>query len=321
MSGTPFDLARLRAGDSRTIGQTLTRVENDPDGAESILEALIPLGARVPRIGITGPPGAGKSSLVAQLVRLDAQEGLGAGVLAVDPSSEQTGGAVLGDRVRMRGDEAPDRIFFRSVATRGCRGGLARTCADLLRVLAAAGKDRLYLETVGIGQTELEIADLADTVVLVLVPESGAFIQTLKAGVLEVADILVVNKSDREGADALAEELRAMQHLAARTPGAWEPLVLLCSARSGDGVPGVRDAIGHHLAHLASSGEGERRRRRQASRELRRRLRARVETWMEGSPAVRAALDRETAEIATGVRSPMKAAQRLWLSLRETPWT
>ncbi len=314
------DLTPLRSGDPRSIGRTLTLVENDPDAAEPILEALAGAGADAPRIGITGPPGAGKSTLIAALLGLDLEAGGAPGVVAVDPSSEQTGGAVLGDRVRLRGDEDAGRAFFRSVATRGSRGGLARTCADLLRVLAAAGKHPLYLETVGIGQSELEIAELVDTVVLVLVPESGDFIQTLKAGVLEVADVVVVNKSDREGAQALADELAETLHRSALRDPAWEVPVLLASARSGGGVADVRSAIDRHAAHLRSGGGLGRRRAVQVERELRRRLRGRLEDWLDRDASVRQSVEAEAREVAAGRRTPTGAARRLWDALKAAAW-
>ncbi|MBI4230479.1 MAG: methylmalonyl Co-A mutase-associated GTPase MeaB [Planctomycetes bacterium] len=316
----PEDLAALRSGDPRAIGRTLTLVENDPTAAEPLLEALAGAGADAPRIGITGPPGAGKSTLVASLLRLDLEASGAPGVVAVDPSSEQTGGAVLGDRVRLRGDEDAGRAFFRSVATRGSRGGLARTCADLLRILAAAGKRPLYLETVGVGQSELEIAELVDTVVLVLVPESGDFIQTLKAGVLEVADIVVVNKADREGAQALAEEIADTLHRSARLDPDWDVPVLLASARTGDGVTALRDALGRHASHLRSGGGLARRRAAQVGKELRRRLRGRLEDWLDRDPSIHQSVEAEAREVAAGRRTPTGAARRLWDALKAAAW-
>jgi LAO/AO transport system kinase len=228
-------------------------IENGGERARLIVQALAPDAGRASVVGVTGPPGVGKSTLVARLAKAVRQEGKSVAILAVDPSSPITGGAVLGDRIRMQDLHGDVGAFIRSIATRGSVGGLARAAGDMVVAADALGYDVVIVETVGAGQDEAEIAGVAPTVVLVEVPHLGDDIQSIKAGVLEIADVFVVNKADRDGADQAAATLRAMLSLAHSRDG-WHPPVLKTSATTGDGIPRLLEAIREHEAFLARSG-------------------------------------------------------------------
>jgi LAO/AO transport system kinase len=230
-----FPLNHLLAGDARTLARALTEVENDTAEGRALLRALYPRSGRARTVGVTGAPGAGKSSLVDRLAAELRRENLTAGILAVDPTSPFSGGAILGDRIRMQAHASDPGIFIRSMATRGALGGLARTTADLALVLDAAGRDVILIETVGVGQDEVDVARVAQVVAVVLVPGMGDDVQALKAGILEIADVLVINKSDRDGADRLEQELRAMLELAHR-PDAWTPPIVRTVATESQGI-------------------------------------------------------------------------------------
>jgi len=261
------------AGDRRALARLLTAVENRTPAAEAALRRLHPAAGRAHLVGITGAPGAGKSTLVAALIGELRAEGRSVAVVAVDPSSPITGGALLGDRVRMQSYASDDGVFIRSMASRGHAGGLAASSVAAATVLDAAGFDVILLETVGTGQSEVEVAAAADTTVVLEAPEMGDEVQAIKAGLLEVADIVVVNKGDRPGAQRTAAELRAMLTAAASprlTGGAIPPAaaggaprpepkrpeVLVTTATTGDGVPELVAAIARHRAGLADAGEG-----------------------------------------------------------------
>lgn len=241
MSGR--EIEALRAGDPRAIARALTAVENGDPSAAALLAGLgdAPAGALI--VGVTGAPGAGKSTLADRLIAAYRGAGLRVGVLAVDPSSPFTGGAVLGDRVRMQGHAGDPGVFIRSMASRGQLGGLARTTVDAARILAAAGFSLVLIETVGVGQAEVDIAAAADLCIVVVAPGAGDEVQTLKAGLMEIADIFVVNKADREGADRTAAAITAMLSLQTWTDGAWKPPVLRTVATAGDGVRELVQAI------------------------------------------------------------------------------
>ncbi len=228
-------VGRMRAGDWRALARALSLVEDGGAGAAELLAACGEFAGRAVRIGVTGPPGAGKSTLVHQMVRFLRGQGKTVGVVAVDPSSPYSGGALLGDRIRMQGLAGDDGVFVRSMASRGTMGGLARGAADVCSVMEAAGREVVLIETVGVGQDEVAVVALADVTVLVLVPGMGDDVQSLKAGVMEAADIFVVNKSDRPGAELVELEILAMQGLAGRHEG-WVAPVVRTVAISGEGV-------------------------------------------------------------------------------------
>ncbi|HEX9310278.1 MAG TPA: methylmalonyl Co-A mutase-associated GTPase MeaB [Gemmatimonadaceae bacterium] len=278
-------------GKLAALARVVSIVENHRDGFEEILGSLHPRTGRARRIGLTGPPGAGKSTIAALLVKTLRESGQTVGVIAVDPTSPFTGGALLGDRVRMESVALDPGVFIRSMATRGSLGGLAAATREVADVLDAFGFDRLLIETVGVGQSELDVARTADTTLLILVPESGDSIQTLKAGVMEVADIFVVNKADRPGADRLRNDVELMLGLrkgvsfgnvpahhgvdlkrvnparaareAAAAPNSleWMPPVLSAIATKEEGIAGIVAAIERHFAYLEGSGKLRARRR------------------------------------------------------------
>jgi LAO/AO transport system kinase len=233
---------RIREGDRRALARAATGIENRDPAAMSVLRDLAPFAGRATILGITGPPGAGKSTLVDAIARELRREGKTAGIIAVDPSSRATGGAILGDRVRMTAHHADRGIFIRSMATRGSMGGLARATRDLAMLLDAAGCDFVIIETVGVGQDEVEIAGLAQVTAVVLVPGAGDDIQAIKAGMMEIADVFAVNKADQPGAERVEREVRAMLSLAHR-PDGWNPPVVRTVATEGKGIPELLAAV------------------------------------------------------------------------------
>jgi len=247
-------LQRVRAGDVRALARAVSVVEEGGADAAAVLRAAKAVKSNALRIGFTGPPGAGKSTLVDAYARLLRARGETVGIVAVDPTSPFHSGAILGDRIRMQQHDGDDGIYIRSVATRGTLGGLAGATADICTVIEASGKSRMLIETVGVGQDEVEIARLADVTVLVLVPGMGDDVQSIKAGVMEIADIFVINKSDREGAERVENEILAMQSYAAAY-AAWVPPVVRTVATTGDGVAALDAEIARFAAlQRASSG-------------------------------------------------------------------
>jgi LAO/AO transport system kinase len=233
---------RIRAGDVRALARAISTIEDNRPESRELLKALFNFTGRARVIGLTGAPGAGKSTLVDQLAREYRKQELSLGILAVDPTSSYTGGAILGDRIRMQSHHADPGIYIRSMATRGNLGGLARATTDAATVLDAAGKDVVLIETVGVGQDEIDIVRLADVTVVILVPGMGDDVQTIKAGIMEIADIFVINKSDREGADRVEREIRSMQSLAIRSDK-WTPPIIKTVATDGKGIPELSAAI------------------------------------------------------------------------------
>lgn len=233
---------RIRAGEVRALARAISTIEDNRPEARELLKAIFNHTGRARVIGMTGAPGAGKSTLVDQLAREYRRQQRTVGIIAVDPTSPYTGGAILGDRIRMQAHHADPGIYIRSMATRGNLGGLARSTTDAATVLDAAGKDMVLIETVGVGQDEIDIVRLADITVVILVPGMGDDVQTIKAGIMEIADIFVINKSDRDGADRVEREIRSMQSLAVRADK-WTPPIIKTVATEGKGIPELAAAI------------------------------------------------------------------------------
>ena len=245
---------QLRCGDPRALARAISTVENRSTGWSDLLKSLFPHTGKARVIGLTGAPGAGKSTLVDQLAKHYRKENRTIGIIAVDPTSPYTGGAILGDRIRMQDHYADPGIYIRSMATRGSLGGLARATADAATVLDASGRDLVMIETVGVGQDEIDIVRLADVTVVILVPGMGDDVQTIKAGIMEIADIFVINKSDREGAERVEREIRALQSLATRKLGTindrWTPPIVKTVASEGVGTAELAEAIADYEAYL-----------------------------------------------------------------------
>ncbi len=240
---------QIRAGDPRALARAISSVENRRPESPALLKALFPFSGHARLVGLTGAPGSGKSTLVDQLAREYRRQGRTVGIIAVDPTSPFSGGAILGDRIRMLGHYADSGIYIRSMATRGSLGGLARTTADVATVLDASGKDLVLIETVGVGQDEVDIVRLADITLVILVPGMGDDVQTIKAGIMEIADIFVINKSDREGAERVEREIRAMQSLARRQDN-WVPPIVKTVASEGVGTDELAEAIAEYDSFL-----------------------------------------------------------------------
>jgi LAO/AO transport system kinase len=243
----------LRSGDPRALARAISTVENHAAGSIDLLKELFPYTGKALTIGLTGAPGAGKSTLVDQLAKHYRTGRRNIGIIAVDPTSPYTGGAILGDRIRMQQHFSDPGIYIRSMATRGSLGGLARTTADVTLVLDAAGRDLILIETVGVGQDEIDIVRLADVTVVILVPGMGDDVQTIKAGLMEIADIFVVNKADYPGGERVEREIRALQSLAARGDE-WIPPIVKTVATEGQGIQELGDSIRAYQSHLESRG-------------------------------------------------------------------
>ena len=302
-------LARAREGDKRSIARLLTVVENDEPGSAEILRTLYPLTGRAEIVGITGPPGGGKSTLVSRLAAAYRATHDRVAIVAVDPSSPFTGGAILGDRIRMRERFLDEGLFIRSMASRGHAGGLARSTMRVVNVLDALGVSLVIVETVGVGQEEVDVVRVADTVCLVTVPGLGDDIQAIKAGVLEIADVLVVNKADKPGADETARDLAQMLTLGkGRT--AWKPPIVRTSAQENTGVDELVGAIAKHAAWARESGEHDRRRADAARAEVEALLRDALVKRLEervGSQRV----DEAVARVAKRELDPYRAVEEL----------
>jgi len=262
-------ITRLRAGDRRALARLVTLIENGAPESREALATLHTYGGHAHIIGVTGSPGAGKSTLVTQLTRELRRRDMRVAIVAVDPTSPFSGGAILGDRIRMQDLVGDPNVFIRSMASRGSVGGLAAATRDVVRTLDAAHFDVIIIETVGAGQAEVEIVRAAQSIVVVTVPGMGDDIQALKAGILEIADVFCVNKADRPGADQAAAELRMLLSLdSRRDAGEWRPPILKTVAATGENVPALADALGEHLAHLRASGKLMERGARQARSEI-----------------------------------------------------
>jgi LAO/AO transport system kinase len=334
-------LADFDAGKPAALARVVSIVENHRDGFEQILSTLHSRTGRARRIGLTGPPGAGKSTITALLVKTYREAGLKVGVIAVDPTSPFTGGALLGDRVRMESVALDPGVFIRSMATRGSLGGLAAATREVADVLDAFGFDRLLIETVGVGQSELDVARTADSTLLVLVPESGDSIQTLKAGVMEIADVFVVNKADRPGADRLRNDVELMLGLrkgvsfgnvpahhgvdlkrvnparlareAAKADDAvaWTPPVLNAVAVKNEGIDTIVAALDRHFAYLERSGTLRDRRRERMRERVKDVVAQKVSDRLWKDQRTLAWLEEQLPSVAEGKLSPFAVADRL----------
>lgn len=298
--------------DKLSLAKLLTKVERDNPDVPSILTKLFPYSGKAYRIGFTGPPGAGKSTITDQLTKMvrTSDGSPTVSILAVDPTSPFTGGAILGDRIRMQQHSSDDGVFVRSMATRGSHGGLPITAGRAVTAMEASGKDYVIIETVGVGQTELDIMEVADTVVVVLVPEAGDSIQTMKAGLMEIADVFVINKADRDGGDKLAREIQQMLHLSPNMT-AWIPPVLLTEAHRGSGIVEMHKAISDHRVYLSDSGELEIRRRRRRSLEFFKSVESQINTGLHELIANHPELQAFVDKIEKGELDPYSATAQV----------
>jgi LAO/AO transport system ATPase len=314
----PSLVAGAREGDARSVARLISLVEDASPVLREVAAALSPHTGHAQVIGLTGSPGVGKSTTTTALVRAFRRAGKRVGVLAVDPSSPFSGGALLGDRVRMQDHAGDGGVYIRSMASRGHLGGLAWATPQALRVLDAAGCDLVLVETVGVGQSELEIASLADTTLVLVAPGMGDGIQAAKAGILEVADLFVVNKADRDGAQETVRDLRYMQSLGGRfaEPGHWRPPICktVASRETDNGIDDVVEKIEEHRRWLESSGEGRRRREERAAREIEAIALAGLRERM-GDVHGSAALGSLAGAVVAGETDPFRAADELLAQL------
>ncbi|PKB67849.1 MAG: hypothetical protein BZY81_03710 [SAR202 cluster bacterium Io17-Chloro-G4] len=312
---------RLLEGDQRTLSRMITYLERGDPQAAGVLKAIDPHTGNAYIVGITGPPGAGKSTLVDRLTELLRSKEMSVGIIGVDPTSPFTGGALLGDRVRMQKHYLDSGVFIRSVATRGQTGGLPRMVRGTTRLLDASGVDVILVETVGVGQTELGVLEVADTVLVALMPESGDAIQALKAGIMEIADIYLVNKADREGANQMATTITAMLQLGEAKPG-WSPPVMLTTAQTGQGIDEVWQKIQEHRQYLTDTLELAKRRGSHRQKEfletVQEEVARRVNSRVEQDPNLIATLE----QVANKESEPYSAAMEfLDSSGLDADWT
>jgi LAO/AO transport system kinase len=306
----PALVSRARDGDPRAVARLISLIESADETTREIAAALAPHTGKAQVLGLTGSPGVGKSTTSNELVRAFRAAGKRVGVLAVDPSSPFTGGAILGDRVRMQDHATDSGVYIRSMSSRGHLGGLAAATPQAARVLDGAGCDVVLVETVGVGQAEVEVASLADTILVLLAPGMGDAIQAVKAGILEIADVFVVNKADRDGANATYTDIQGMIALAERGPDEWRPKVVRASAARAEGISDIVDAIDKHTSWLAEHGQLTVRRQARAAAEVEAialgALRNRMADLRHGN-----ALPDLAARVASGDLDPYSAADEL----------
>ncbi len=301
--------AGVRAGDKRALARAITLVENSDPLAYEVVRDLYPDTGRAYTIGVTGPPGVGKSSLISALIRHVRERGSTVGVLSVDPSSPFSQGALLGDRIRLADHFLDTDVFIRSMGTRGHLGGLAESTLQAALVLDAAGKDLVFLETVGAGQSEVEVISIADTVLLVLMPGSGDSIQALKAGIMEIPDVIAINKMDHPAAKTMLNEVRSI--LALDHESAWKPPIVLTDATRGENVPELWAKIEEHRAHLENDGLLEERRRKNLAGEVFAVASARAKTHLEDAVADDPELRRLLEEVQSRELDPLTAVREI----------
>jgi LAO/AO transport system kinase len=312
--GVPELADRLLAGEPRALARAISWIEDEDERGLAVLDAVYPKVGRSYRIGISGPPGAGKSTLVDGLTAHYLNAGATVGIIAVDPTSPFTGGALLGDRIRMQRLGTREGVFIRSMATRGGLGGLSRFVPSVAAAMDAYGMDYVVLETVGVGQSELDIAEAADTTVIVLVPESGDSIQAMKAGLMEIGEIFVVNKADREGAEMTVEEIKSMLSLKSDSDG-WAPPVVMTTATTGNGVPELAQAIDSHREHLTSRGAFEERRRAHFVSQVRAIVVDSLERDLLIKLGGESVLNALVGDVTKGLKSPHRIAEEVLRSI------
>jgi LAO/AO transport system kinase len=302
-------LQRFFAGDRLALSKIISRVENNSSSYDPILDQVLKKVRGAYRIGVTGPPGAGKSTLVDGLVRLFRRQGNKIGVIAVDPTSPFTGGALLGDRIRMQSIQDDPEVFIRSMATRGSLGGLAHRTLEVADVMDAFGKDIIFLETVGVGQSELDVVEAADTVLVVLVPESGDSVQAMKAGLMEIGDIFVLNKSDHENAARAFVEISSVLELREETEG-WKPRLVQTVADRGKGLEELAQLILEHRHYMEASGKLQAKRKRRVRERLRNRVKMRLleQFW---TPEKEQLFEKLADEVFAGQLTYQQAIERL----------
>jgi LAO/AO transport system kinase len=309
-NNNPSLVERIAAGDTRAVARAISKVEDVSGDAAQLMKGVFPLTGRGLVIGITGAPGAGKSSLVDKLALYYRKQGERVGIVAVDPSSPFSGGAILGDRIRMQTLGLDSGVFIRSMATRGNLGGLARTTVDAVSILDAAGYGRIIIETVGVGQDEVEIVKAADISVVVLVPGMGDDIQAIKAGIMEIGDIFVINKADREGVHATEKELEALLSLAMRED-LWEPPIVKTVATESKGIQDLAAAIEGYREFHRQTKSGDGRRRAIARWRILELLRERLVARTLATDSASEKLDRLAGEVASRQRDPYSAVDEL----------
>ncbi len=300
----------VRAGDVRALSRAITAIENHDSNAEPLLRVLFPHTGKAYLIGVTGAPGTGKSTLVDRLAALYRKQDEAVGVIAVDPTSPYSGGAILGDRIRMQGHAADAGMFIRSMATRGFLGGLSRTTSEVGLLLDAAGKRRILIETVGVGQDEVDIVRLADCVIVVVVPGMGDDIQNMKAGLMEIADIFVVNKSDREGAERVEQQLNAMLSLVMPLHG-WHPPVVRTVASENRGVDTLAETVAKFREHFSSRPERQKKHVEHWKKRLLELLESRLLERAVGGAAGEAQLEKLASEVAERRKDPFTAVNEI----------
>jgi GTPase len=303
---TAAELDKARAGDVRALARLISLVEDESPQVRLVIKDLLPDTGRARIIGLTGAPGVGKSTVTGALLRAFRAAGQRVAVLAVDPSSPFTGGALLGDRIRMQEHATDHQAFIRSMASRGHLGGLAASTPQAVRVLDAVGFDLILIETVGVGQAEVAIASLADSVLVLLAPGMGDAIQAAKAGILETADLFVVNKADKPDSQQVVRDLRNMIAMANREPGAWKPPIILTVAVKGDGIEELTSRLDEHWSWLNSTGELKLRRQGRAREELAALAFAELRARLAASR-----LDELASRVAEGTLDPFTAADEL----------
>ena len=309
---------KMLAGDQRALARLISQVEQHSPDVPAVMRQIAPRLGNAYCVGITGPPGAGKSTLTDKLTAHARQLGKTVGIVAVDPTSPFSGGAVLGDRIRMQQHYLDAGVFIRSMATRGSYGGVPQAAKGVMKLLDAFGKELIIVETVGVGQTELNIMEAADTTVVVLVPESGDAIQSIKAGLMEIADIFVVNKADRDGAERLQTELRMLMHVHPPYDW-WEIPVLATHAPKNLGIPELYAAIEAHWQRLESTGQLHARRRAHRRQELLELLQQRLLQRLQQQLAQEEALQELVAQVQESTLDPYTAAQQI-LEERISQW-